>query len=352
MRYLRFLAASVLVALCSAPTCVSDVRQHGPEGPWTGVATNTSDQTAIGVVWAEIFDATGASVAERSAAACPSVLLPGGRGAFALTASDPDAPLPAFTPPLRAEFGAPPLGASDVAVTYRPDGLLAEQAGSLDGGRVVSVRVTNNFSRDYRDVRVCGAAFDAAGTVDAVSYAAPQTGRTLPRGRSTTINLFFADPPGGTLRLYAEGVDDGPAPPCCVATAPSDWQRADAGPFSVMLPPSWTYQPEQGIDSLVGSFSGDGVSLSFDYGWYSNSLPYDDDPAYEVHQESIDGRAAKVVAARGPAGTTGVYIPLAVKPAAGENGMATRLRISGMDLTAAQQHTVMQILRSVRFSQP
>ena len=57
-----------------------------------------------------------------------------------------------------------------------------------------------------------------------------------------------------------------------------DWVRAEArgwldqAGFSLMLPPGWTLTQLQGMDSNVWEITGDGVSLMFDYGWYSWDL--------------------------------------------------------------------------------
>jgi hypothetical protein len=123
------------------------------------------------------------------------------------------------------------------------------------------------------------------------------------------------------------------------------WTTADVGGFAIALPPGWEYRPSQGIDSLVGDFVGDGVTLNFDYGWYSNSLAEDSDPAYVVTHEIIDGiRAKMVVPGSATNGTTGVYFE-----GLGSRGM-DRLQISGSGLTDEQQDLVLQMFRTIQFS--
>lgn len=124
------------------------------------------------------------------------------------------------------------------------------------------------------------------------------------------------------------------------------WMRVDVQDFSMALPPGWKYSPLQGIDSLVGEFTGAGVTLNFDYGWYSNSLVNDADPAYVVTYETIDGANAKIVVPRAVTnGTTGVYF----------EGLGTnrldRLQISGTGLTDAQQDLVLQMFRTIQFAE-
>ncbi len=124
------------------------------------------------------------------------------------------------------------------------------------------------------------------------------------------------------------------------------WELADTGAFTVALPPGWEFRPMQGIDSLVGEFTGDGAALSFDYGWYSNPLAGEEDPDHAVTYETIDGRRAKIVVPRVVGrGTTGVYVE-----GLGTGGM-DRLQVSGENLTAAQQETVLGIFRTIRFAE-
>jgi hypothetical protein len=51
-----------------------------------------------------------------------------------------------------------------------------------------------------------------------------------------------------------------------------DWQTIEAGDFSFRLPPGVEDQEAQGIDSQVGQYDGAGLSVSYDYGGYTNDL--------------------------------------------------------------------------------
>ena len=54
---------------------------------------------------------------------------------------------------------------------------------------------------------------------------------------------------------------------------PRNWIELKAGQaFTIKAPPGTKFQPEQGIDSFVGSFVGRGFKIHFDYGIYSNDL--------------------------------------------------------------------------------
>jgi hypothetical protein len=85
-------------------------------------------------------------------------------------------------------------------------------------------------------------------------------------------------------------------------------QIVDLGSFRVTIPPGWRYEPQSGVDSIVGAFVGDGITLLFDYGYYSNPLPNEYDAKYTISYETIDGRKAKMVQSKIPGkGLIGVY---------------------------------------------
>ena len=57
----------------------------------------------------------------------------------------------------------------------------------------------------------------------------------------------------------------------------------------------FTLEELQGIDSYVGNINGSGISLSFDYGWYTSpatNLPTDE---YIVTQDEINGHYRQIV---------------------------------------------------------
>lgn len=125
---------------------------------------------------------------------------------------------------------------------------------------------------------------------------------------------------------------------------PNNWQSVDAGSFTLSLPPGWEFNVQQGIDSYVAEFIGDGVRLGFDYGWYSNPLADESDPSYVVTYDAIDGKKAKIVVPKEIGnGTTGVYFEDV------GDGM-NRLEISGENLTSSQQDVVLTIFRSIQFT--
>lgn len=352
MKHLRLAALLVLSLALTAATCVRDVEQKGEAGPWVGEVVNAGPQTVYGVAaTARIEDADGREfvVGRAAVLTCPSKLLPGEHGAFAMF-SDQIETAP-FHPPLANP--ALPLRAAFDALAYenigtgqaRGDGLLVTLLERDAARSIARVRLTNNGTHSADSLTVCGILRTPDGKVAAVARAdAPAMPYNLFPGESIDLELRFDTMPDGDIRFHALGLQGHPYEECCPPGA-STWRGVDAGPFSVLLPPGWAYEPAQGIDSFVGTFAGGGARLGFDYGIYSNSLPYDGDPAYEVHFETIGGYTAKLVRPLG-AGLTGVYFD---DLGEGILGSRTRLQVSGQDLTPEQQRIALQIFRSLRF---
>ena len=121
-------------------------------------------------------------------------------------------------------------------------------------------------------------------------------------------------------------------------SSPANWHKVDAGPFSILAPSGWEFHHLEGVDSFVGEFLGDGVTLRFDYGRHSSPLKDEKKPAYVATQKSIGGRRAKIVSPRTPGhGVTGVYVRKA--------GNASALTLFGQDLTSTQQDLALKILK-------
>lgn len=128
-------------------------------------------------------------------------------------------------------------------------------------------------------------------------------------------------------------------------TAPAAWLKLDAGPFSIFAPSGWEFHQLEGVDSFVGEFVGDGLTLKFDFGGYSNPLKKEKKPAYVVVHKSIGGFRAKVVSPRTPGhGITGVYFR--------HVGDSNALTLWGKDLTSKQQELALKIFETLRFGGP
>jgi hypothetical protein len=123
----------------------------------------------------------------------------------------------------------------------------------------------------------------------------------------------------------------------------TNWVKLDAGPFSISAPPGWKFGQLTGVDSFVGEFVGDGVSLRFDFGRYSSGcLSRAKKPEYTITHESIGGFEAQIVSPTATGhGVTGAYFAHVAGPKA--------LCVWAQDLTEAQQNLALKIFETVRF---
>ena len=87
---------------------------------------------------------------------------------------------------------------------------------------------------------------------------------------------------------YAE--DEGPA-------LPDNWVKVEVSKFfSFSIPPELKEIKVKGKDSMVGRFESKTMALSYDYGWYSDSLKhYTERESYKAIETTIDGEKAKIV---------------------------------------------------------
>jgi hypothetical protein len=158
----------------------------------------------------------------------------------------------------------------------------------------------------------------------------------------------------------------------------------DFGEFTIIVPSDWMPVKEKGIDSFVGRIAlTDGDTISFDLGWYSNSLeeevPYDVDGDnvyllntakstdnsrdYEfygksdtvnlekfhknrIHWTTIDNRKSKIVEAKKPGdGMTGIYIDSVWLAGSGID----RFQMNGKNLTHKNQQALLSAFQTLKF---
>ena len=131
---------------------------------------------------------------------------------------------------------------------------------------------------------------------------------------------------------------------CTNAATPADWLRECPGnAFCFSRPATLASQPGQAIDSLVGRYRNDRLSLSFDLGRYGTSLEHLSQPTQEAM--SIDGRSATVY-------RSGSDLLLVI-PKVHDIGRATvkfsmSLRFEGK----AEAELARQIFQSIEFKPP
>jgi hypothetical protein len=122
----------------------------------------------------------------------------------------------------------------------------------------------------------------------------------------------------------------------------NDWQRVSAEFFSLRTPPGWSYLKLPATDSDRGEFTGDGVTLRFDFGLYASSFSEAREPAYIIRSEVIGGHQAKIVSPKKPGkGATAIYF-------ADVSG-ARSLCLFGQDLNEKEQALALTIFHTIRF---
>jgi hypothetical protein len=142
-------------------------------------------------------------------------------------------------------------------------------------------------------------------------------------------------------------------PPCLDHPEPGPrWTSADAGPFSLRLPPGYSKAEVQGIDSFVGEYRAPGRTLHFDYGAYSSTLQEwrSAGAGFRSCRMEIDGRLAKIVTAQSEkdgylAGVTWRELEN------GDEGGALHLTMIATSADVAGQREALAVFRSVRFKQ-
>lgn len=120
------------------------------------------------------------------------------------------------------------------------------------------------------------------------------------------------------------------------------------GPFTFRAPPDLREQPAVGMDSMVGKYEGLRISLSFDYGWYSDSLMGRQGAVVET--EEIAGKEARIVRCRSDDGPRHFKLFIGVHIASlGVDGRS-RLTMSAWCKDEAAVEVARSIFRSIQFN--
>ena len=156
---------------------------------------------------------------------------------------------------------------------------------------------------------------------------------------------------------------------------PSGWQLINAEVFAISLPPGWQFHKLQGTDSYVGEFVGDGATLRFDYGWYSQApeIDYKSNQSQSVTKEIINNREAQIVLPATLANAPDCQIdhdcPSATWPCDENSGKCLGRRTTGVyfggldsegrsslwiygdNLSSKNQETALRIFRTIRIKE-
>ena len=75
----------------------------------------------------------------------------------------------------------------------------------------------------------------------------------------------------------------------------SEPSTIEIGEYRLTFPTKFLLEPVQGIDSYVGNVNGNGVSLIFDYGYYSGPSTQETDDDYLVTTDDYNGYYRQIV---------------------------------------------------------
>lgn len=201
----RLIALLVIPVVLVAATCVTDVRQRGPGGPWAIDVLNGGDQPVTGFVFATVFDATGRQIAFGTVRTCPGIIPPHGIGAAEarLLRSSVAAPVH----PLRATFQS--VSRAEPATRQTSDGLQTHVTDWHAEEHFVMLEVTNTSLIALGDVTVCATLRGPSHELLDVGNT-PLFPTTLRPGETQTVPVYFNNTPTGNIEVFASGSSD-----CC-----------------------------------------------------------------------------------------------------------------------------------------
>ncbi|MBC8883152.1 hypothetical protein H9X57_06310 [Flavobacterium piscinae] len=112
------------------------------------------------------------------------------------------------------------------------------------------------------------------------------------------------------------------------------------GDFYIYIPENWEKIEHIGIDSYVGGITNGTDSLTFDYGWYSYDLSYENGEKQLFATDTINGKIALITKPKKVGyGTIGLYIENAYKK--------NHFNLLGNNIS--DEKTVFEIFKSIKF---
>jgi len=121
----------------------------------------------------------------------------------------------------------------------------------------------------------------------------------------------------------------------------------EIGSYAFSFPPEFIQVRGQGIDSSIGNINGDGISLAYDYGWYtrpSTNLP---ETEYLIIEDEINGHFRQIVKPVDPnLNTTKIHLYNISEQTASPYGYNS-LSITVKNITVAQQEMIIDVFNAV-----
>lgn len=157
-----------------------------------------------------------------------------------------------------------------------------------------------------------------------------------------------------------QAIEELPELPEITLSTGNDWKRTpartDYPTFTLLVPPGWEITASLGADSLVGEFTGDGIKITYDFGFYGGT-PYDpawaaqtaDYAPHRIWEETIGDISFSFVKplslSPDSKGTTGMFAVLEKLP----DSESRAVTMYGHGLTAEQQEMALAIFRTIEF---
>lgn len=133
-----------------------------------------------------------------------------------------------------------------------------------------------------------------------------------------------------------------------------DVDLLDGGDFTLLTPAGWEFEQGIGMDSQVGTISGDGINLQFAYGMFEGN-PIDATESgdkLESQSEIVDGRMASILTPKITGdGEVAIYFetPSSLISDSYYNPDQEHFLLFGENLTVEQEKLVLEIFRTIEF---
>ena len=196
---LALLALSPLLLL--GATCVTNVEQKGPTGPWIVEVTNTGPDPVFGVtVRGSVEDANGTVVSGMFDETCPLNLMPEQKGYFIKPAvSNFESFGPNITLPLRII----PSAFAQGSIALLADGVVLHVLATYQEHRALLVEMRSNSPNTHYQVKVCAVLFSPSGETQEVVSTRPFLTSTFKPGDVTVFPVAFNSPIDGQVQIFA-----------------------------------------------------------------------------------------------------------------------------------------------------
>ena len=156
----------------------------------------------------------------------------------------------------------------------------------------------------------------------------------------------------GLLTVYVALALSGCQPPPSTSIGPpAGWIAVKASQFVFYVPPDMKQIPAQAEDSEEALYQGNSISLSYDYGPWSDPLKHTEKPQFKGQAERIDGRLARIVSFSNPG--SGHPFDNAIAVHFSDTGKPKmKLTLFATCKTTKDYETVKTIFRTIKFKKP